>query len=84
VLSTLCPEVSVATLVVKDLPEQLHAALKERAQANRRSVAQEVLTMLERELVLPRRAPRLPPPVRLKGGPITTDELEAAINEGRE
>jgi hypothetical protein len=74
----------MATLVVKDVPEQLHAALKERAQANRRSVAKEVLTMLERELTLPRRAPRLPPPVRLKGGPITIDELEAAINEGRD
>ena len=74
----------MATLVVKDVPEQLHAALKERAQANRRSVAKEVLTMLERELILPRPAPRLPPPVRLKGGPITIDELEAAINEGRD
>ena len=74
----------MATLVVKDVPEQLHAALKERAQANRRSVAKEVLTMLERELALPRRAPRLPPPIRLKGGPITIDELQAAINEGRD
>jgi hypothetical protein len=83
-LWALCPEVSMATLVVKDVPEQLHAALKERAQANRRSVAKEVLTVLERELSLPRRTPRLPPPVRLKGGPITIDELEAAINEGRD
>ena len=71
----------MATLVVKDVPEQLHAALKERAQANRRSVAKEVLTLLERELISPRRAPHLPPPVRLRGGPITIDELEAAINE---
>ena len=35
-------------------------------------------------LVAPRTAPPLPPPLRLKGGPITTHEIEAAIDEGRE
>lgn len=74
----------MATLVVKDVPDDLHAALKARAQRNRRSVAKEVMTMLEHELAAPRRAPSLPPPVKLKGGPITTAEIEAAINEGRD
>jgi hypothetical protein len=77
-------EKAMATLVVKDVPDDLHAALKNRAQHNRRSMAKEVLTILERELALPRRAPKLPPPIKLKGGPITIEEIEAAINKGRD
>jgi plasmid stability protein len=80
----LLQETVMATLVVKDVPDDLHAALKQRAQQHRRSVAKEVLTMLERELAVPRRAPNLPPPIKLKGGPITIEEIEAAINEGRD
>lgn len=74
----------MATLVVKDVPEEVHAALKQRAKHNRRSVAKEVLTMIERELTVPR-APKLPPPIRFKSGRmLTIEEIEAAINEGRD
>jgi plasmid stability protein len=38
----------VATLNIKNFPDELHAALAERAGRERRSVAQEVIVILER------------------------------------
>ena len=71
------------TLVIKNLPESLHARLKEQAQRNRRSVTKEVITLIESGLS--RNAPRpLPPLIKLKGGPLTTAEIEAAIEAGRD
>lgn len=39
--------VSMATLTIRNLPEDLHAALKERARKNRRSLNQEVISILD-------------------------------------
>ena len=75
---------AVSTIVVKNFPDDLHARLKEQAERNRRSVTKEVVTLIERGLAPVRVAPKLSPPIKLKGGPLTIEELEAAIAEGRE
>ena len=74
----------MSTLVIKNLPDDLHARLKDQAKRNRRSVTQETISLIQVGLVTRRVAPTLPPPIKLKGGPLTTEEIEAAINEGRE
>ncbi|MEO8306308.1 MAG: hypothetical protein ABI724_19515 [Betaproteobacteria bacterium] len=74
----------MSTLVIKNLPDALHARLKHQAERNRRSVTQEAISLIESGVVVPRVAPTLPPPVKLKGGPLTTAQIEAAIDEGRE
>ena len=74
----------MSTLVIKKLPDALHARLRDQAERNRRSVTQEAISLIETGVVVPRVAPTLPPPVKLKGGPLTTAEIEAAIDEGRE
>lgn len=74
----------MSTLVIKNFPDVLHARLREQAERNRRSVTMEAVTVLERGLTVPRVAPKLPPPIKLKGGPLTIEEIEAAIAEGRD
>jgi plasmid stability protein len=46
----------MAGLLIKDLPNELHKKLKERAAANRRSLSSEAITILEKAL-LERSAP---------------------------
>jgi plasmid stability protein len=74
----------MSTLVIKNLPEPLHARLKEQAQHNHRSMNKEAIALIEHALSPRRRAPKLPPPIKLRGGLITIEEIEAAIAEGRE
>jgi hypothetical protein len=74
----------MSTLVIKNLPEALHRRLREQAERNRRSVTQEAISLIETGITVPRLTPALPPPVKLKGGPLTTDEIETSIAEGRE
>jgi plasmid stability protein len=74
------------TLVVKNLPEPLHARLKAQALEHRRSVTKEAIFLLEMGLLAkPRRtAAALAPAYVLKGGPLTIEQIEAAIEGGRE
>jgi plasmid stability protein len=74
----------MSTLVIKNLPDDLHARLKDQAERNRRSVTKEALTLIERGLAPSRKAPNLSPPIKLKGGPLTADEIEAWIARGRD
>ncbi len=74
----------MSTLVIKNLPEDVHARLREQAERNRRSVTKEAVMLLEQGLAAPRRAPVLPPPIKLKGGRLTTAQIEAWIAEGRD
>lgn len=75
----------MATLVVRNLPEPLQAGLKARAEANHRSVTKEVIALIEQALKgQPQPRFELPPPIKLKGGPLTIEQIEDAINEGRE
>jgi len=74
------------TLVVKNLPEPLHALLKAQAQQHHRSITKEAISLLERGLLsAPRRVPiKLSPPLKLRSGPVTTEWIQAAIAEGRD
>lgn len=74
------------TLVVKNLPESLHERLKAQASAHRRSLTQETIFLLEQGLLAKsRRAPvALAPPYELEDGPLTIEQIDAAIEEGRE
>lgn len=74
----------MSTLVVKNLPDQLHEQLKRQAQRNHRSVTKEVVNLIEAGVRGRQTAVELPPLIKLKGGPITIEEIEAAIAEGRE
>jgi hypothetical protein len=74
----------MSTLVIKNLPEDLHARLRDQAERNRRSVTQEAISLIETGITVPRLPPTLPPPIKLKGGPLTTDDILAWIAEGRE
>jgi plasmid stability protein len=74
----------MSTIVIKNVPDQLHAQLKDRAKRNRRSVTKELLTIIEQSVAPPKAAPKLPPPIKLKGGPLTAAQLRYARENGRE
>lgn len=69
----------MSTLVIKNLPEDLHARLKEQAQRHHRSVTKEVVSLIEFGLGVQRSESELPPPI--KGGSETREETEAVIAE---
>ena len=68
-----------------DLPDKLMHAVKVHAVHQRKKLKDAVAELLTRGLAA-ERAPklRLPKPLRLRGGPITIDEIEAAISWGRD
>lgn len=75
----------MATLVIKNVPDELHDKLKQQAREHRRSLAKETLTLLEQAVsghAPPRK--RLPTPVRLSSGPLSDDELETLITGDRD
>lgn len=74
----------MSTLVLKNLPDDLHARLRQQAERNRRSVTQEAIALIETGIVVPRLPPVLPPPIKLAGKPVTQRDIEAWIDEGRE
>ena len=74
----------MSTLVIKNLPDDLHARLREQAERNRRSVTMEAVTLLERGLAPSRKARALGPPIKVKGGPLTAAEIAAWIAGGRD
>jgi len=70
----------MGTLVVKNLPDHLHEALKERARRNRRSLNKETASIIEQAV----REGHAQPTQRIpaaKGRPLTSDELEAALTD---
>jgi len=74
----------MGTIVIRDLPDDLHERLKAQAKRNHRSMTKEAVALIERQLTEPRARPGLPPPVRLKAGPVTIRQIEAAISKGRD
>lgn len=77
----------MATLVIKNVPDELHAKLKQQAHEHRRSLAKEALTLLEQAVTNgePRHVrKRLPKTAQLTTGPMTLAEIEAAISAGRD
>ena len=80
----------MATLTIKNLPDQLYARLKARAAEHRRSINSEAILAVERALINP--APAEPDQLlaalrrsraRLEGLYVTDRDLRAARNTGR-
>ncbi|MDH3460304.1 MAG: hypothetical protein OEM00_04880 [Burkholderiaceae bacterium] len=75
----------MSTIVVKNLPDHLHALLKQRAVRNHRSMTKEVVHLLEAGLGSGTEQRPLPPTVKLRSGRmLTIAEIEAAIADGQE
>ena len=74
----------MGTIVIRDLPDELHERLKTQAKRNHRSLTKEAIALIERQLAQVRPMPELPPPLRLKSGPVTIRQIEAAISKGRD
>lgn len=66
-----------------DLPDHLMKRVKIRAIHERKKLKDAIAEFIERGMKRTKSA-KLPRPVKLRGGPITTDEIEAAIDWGRE
>ena len=80
----------MATVTLKNIPEQIYARIKMQAKANHRSINGEILSILERAVSIPpidveatakraRKVRELTAQYK-----ITADEIEKMINEGRE
>ena len=70
----------MASILIKDIPADLHERLRQAAQRDHRSLNKEVIALLE-AVLMPRDV--LPPPITTTFA-ITSDWLERAISEGRE
>jgi len=75
----------MVTLVIKNLPDHLHAKLKLQAQRHRRSLTKEAVSLIESGLAPGANIRPLPEPVKLRSGRmLTIEDIETAIAEGRE
>jgi len=59
----------MGTIVIRDLPDDLHERLKAQAKRNHRSLTKEAVALIERQLTEPRAMPELPPPLRSRLDP---------------
>jgi len=80
----------MATLTIRNLPDEVHSALKERAKLNRRSLNQEVIAELEGgspvegSQVRMERVMRETDEIRSRAKAfLTSEEIDAARKEGR-
>lgn len=70
----------MSTLVIKNLPEDLHRRLKEQAERNHRSMNKEVVRLIEASIDGAPRFVDLPPPLKLQSGSRPgIDDIETAI-----
>ena len=68
-----------------DLPDELMREVKIRAAQEQKKLKDTIAELLRAGMAAEKPAPaKLPKPVKLRGGPITTDEIEAAIAWGRD
>jgi plasmid stability protein len=70
-------------LLIRQIPEDLHNKLKKRARANRRSMNQEILILLEQSLIGEKRATRHVPQPLIGAFLIDDVWLRQARAEGR-
>ena len=70
------------SLMLRDLPEEVHKRLRDRANRHHRSMTKEAVSILERELL--KTGPVKLPPVVAGAKPIPTQLIDEAIEEGRE
>lgn len=71
----------MSSILIKNVPVDLHRRLKEQAVQHHRSLNKEVIALLETAL-MGRGEGELPPPVKLKK-PLSRDVLEAGRRGGR-
>jgi hypothetical protein len=68
-----------------DLPEDLMRAVKIRAVHEQKKLKDTIAELIRKGIAASKSPrPKLPKPVKLRGGPLTTEEIEAAIAWGRE
>ena len=79
----------MASITVKNIPEELYDRLKAAAKSNRRSINGEIISRIERSLT-PRRAPTEQLVARIRrlhesfdGRTLTVEQIEDARHEGR-
>lgn len=79
----------MANITIKNIPDEVYALIKESAKLNRRSINNEVIYRLERNLLTPRvneeeiryQARKMREKIKTR---LTTEEIEAAINRDRD
>jgi len=71
----------MASVLIKNLPDEMHRQLKLRAQRHHRSLNKELIALIEAALARPS-AEELPEPVKLRK-PLTQEMLDRAREEGR-
>ena len=68
-----------------DLPDDLMQQVKIRAVHEKKKLKDAVAELIRKGIAASKsKRPKLPKPVKLRGGPLTTEEIEAAIAWGRE
>ena len=70
----------MSSILIKDIPADLHERLREAAARDHRSMNKEVVALLEAALAA--RPPELPRPIQA-AFPLTDGWLERAVTEGR-
>ena len=68
----------MSTLVIKSIPKEIHQFLKESARAHRRSLTQEVITILEQLMTVPKKEE--PMPVKKT---LTAEQIKLLTMSGR-
>ena len=71
----------MASLLIKDIPHEVHAWLKAEAERNRRSMTQQAICVLE-ERMRRFQPVRFPPPMRTRT-PLSAKFIDQAKREGR-
>ena len=68
-----------------DLPDELMRKVKIRAVNEHKKLKDTIAELLQKGMAAGKARPQtIPKPVKLRGGPVTTAEIEAAIHWGRE
>jgi hypothetical protein len=68
-----------------ELPDELMREVKIRAIHERKKLKDAIAEFIRKGMAAGKKRPaKTPKPVKLRGGPITTEEIEAAIAWGRE
>lgn len=68
-----------------DLPDDLMRAVKIRAVHEHKKLKDTIAELIRKGMSAGKTpSPKIPKPVKLRGGPITTEEIEAAIAWGRD
>lgn len=73
----------MSSLVIKDLPPELHSKLKEQARHHHRSMTKEAIALLEQALTQAPAVREVPPPYKGRF-PLSDQFIDKAKGEGRE